>query len=1054
MAGEEIHTIYDHAEVRAAQMREGEVARQKGNGGRRELDVVEMFSFIQSMCIDPIKESEMIWIAEEALHVQLPPGWTEHVDDRGRPYFHNTNTNASSWHHPMDDVFKDLVEYYRQVQEEGGFWMVEDQLSEHEENIRRELSEWQELFDERNRKFYYNRQTEESRFDDPRHAVYHCLYARIKLVSKMRDKLPFFAAVPRPEDPSVERARRKLQRQQDQEKQVSIKMQSVWRMMKARKKAQDLRKRREMNLMPPSMQEGLILRRKLRGAGGQFQEDLLLEMPPARRRDLAVLKIQAFFRGTLARIHTRPMMRHRRRLHRKAKKIQLHWRQFLHFKWMKGERDRQCQTAAKTILQMAQSRIDRLFFQTVLDDHVRFLQYRLRCIIKVQAFFKGVAQRIIFKKRKAVVVAALVTLQSTFRMHEARRELELLYRQDQPCQFVFSPNGDEQSAGLMPWSWQLQMVPVSLTNILSKETHRVEDIFWKGGLGDASIVAAAVIQKWARGKVGRRRAWARDQELRQEAKRKAKEAAIMPFSATEIQRRWRGHSVRKRDFLNQKRQELIQKNIDDVRLILSHMAKVKEQDQLIYDLKMERATDASVVIQTYWRRHKAQQVAKRLFEETLWPIKGCFEFFATGTEAVRCQVRFHANPDFAFEHFFDEKAEEGTGYSMGELLESMEDEVEACLARYLAELALKEKERLERLGRGEDDLDTAEPSLDWFDSMFTLDEETELNGESINVVDGSAIDEAEQEMEVEMEMETDEEKPRRKRLHPEGPTVERISYAGMMVDGRYRKTNALNLEQLSETDKQSIMADLELDRHRRVEELMQKQRKHQARQLKRQRQEAQMMATSRQAFRRSRSCMGLDPRLMASSPPPPRPAVLDDMMDDPLFKRLATQERRRTMLMSSRDEATKTMRMGATARRGVGAGGGSLPSVSEGGEMSSRAGEKHMHMHMHKHHEEVLWKSGVSSPSGSPVLPSLTGAKGGFGATAMGPAFPKVSKLERAMSASEMTRPGGPGKGKVAAIRGIPLTQSNWAPGGFHLGMADSFADTVRQPSFRGQLGR
>jgi len=338
--------------------------------------------------------------------------------------------------------------------------------------------------------------------------------------------------------------------------------------------------------------------------------------------------------------------------------------------------------------------------------------------------------------------------------------------------------------------------------------------------------------------------------------------------------------------------------------------------------------------------------------------------------------------------------------------------------------------------------------------MFTLDEETELNGESTNVVDGSAIDEAEEEMEVEMEMETDEEKPRRKRLHPEGPKVERISYAGMMVDGRYHKTNVLNLEQLSETDKQSIMADLELDRHRRVEELMQKQRKHQARQLKRQRQEAQMMATSRQAFRRSRSCMELDPRLMASSPPPPRPAVLDDMMDDPLFKRLAMQERRRTMLMSSRDEAAKTMRMGATMRRGVGAGGGSLPSVSEGGEMSSRAGEKHMHMHMHKHHEEVVWKSGVSSPSGSPVLPSLTGAKGGFGATAMGPAFPKVSKLERTMSASEMTRPGGPGKGKVAAIRGIPLTQSNWAPGGFHPGMVDSFADTVRQPSFRGQLGR
>merc|ERR1719446_640086 len=102
----------------------------------------------------------------------------------------------------MDEMFRDVVQYHRTVVEKGGFWEIEAEIAEMEENIRKDLADWMELFDEHGEKFFYSRLTDESRFDDPRMAVYHSLYARIKMVAKMKERLPILARAPRPEEPS------------------------------------------------------------------------------------------------------------------------------------------------------------------------------------------------------------------------------------------------------------------------------------------------------------------------------------------------------------------------------------------------------------------------------------------------------------------------------------------------------------------------------------------------------------------------------------------------------------------------------------------------------------------------------------------------------------------------------------------------------------------------------------------------------------------------------------------------------------------------------------
>ena len=40
--------------------------------------------YVRALGIDPVKDAEMIWIAEEAYNAPLPPNWEEHFDADGR----------------------------------------------------------------------------------------------------------------------------------------------------------------------------------------------------------------------------------------------------------------------------------------------------------------------------------------------------------------------------------------------------------------------------------------------------------------------------------------------------------------------------------------------------------------------------------------------------------------------------------------------------------------------------------------------------------------------------------------------------------------------------------------------------------------------------------------------------------------------------------------------------------------------------------------------------------------------------------------------------------
>lgn len=75
---------------------------------------------------------------------------------------------------------------------------------------------------------------------------------------------------------------------------------------------------------------------------------------------------------------------------------------------------------------------------------------------------------------------------------------------------------------------------------------------------------------------------------------------------------------------------------------------------------------------------------------------------------------------------------------------------------------------------------------------------------------------------------------------PSAPLLqERKHYGGVFKNGRFERTRATTLDQLTEAQKQEILRDIEEQRRQKVEELMRRQKRHVARQRREQQMEAQ-----------------------------------------------------------------------------------------------------------------------------------------------------------------------------------------------------------------------
>lgn len=779
----------------------------------RHLDSVEMYSFVQSMGIDPVKESEMVWIAEEALDVQLPDGWAEHVDDRGRPYFFNEYTAESSWQHPMDDVFHDLVEYFRIVQEAGGFWLVEDRLAEEEERIRTDLADWQELFDEHGNKFYYNRQTEDSRVDDPRAATYHRLYTRIKLVQKMREHLPHLSDVPRPEDPEIERQRQLNRDEAERQTMVVIKMQASFRVLKARRKAKAMKERRGANVVPPQERHDLRLCLRTQGHGADIQEDLVFSLTTARREYMSAARLQAMIRGALARLRVKPMLAHHRIRETMAIRIQAWIRERLTKIENDNEKMRQ-QAHSKVVFQrVLHGREDRLLMEQLRADH---RQLRHEGALHFQRCWRGYLGRLVANEWRGKRRETVLKIQNVARCFLAREKWQKSAAVMGPARFIFEPTQDQRLARFMPFSWQLRMLPIGFNQVLPRPKRPV-DLFAGSGPKNWQTLAAIDIQRWRRGIMERRVFKSTIGKFREEDRiRKEWEAAKIPASVI-IQRHARGMVIRKREIIPEKRMQRAKKNAVAVELIYNYARKVTEQTFLAKAIEDWYRLDAVHRIQQRWRLYSARKRAKQLYEETMWPLRTYMEFSATGQDTVFLTVQFFPNGDFDSWRFQENR---GTGDEFPNLLLAMEEEIDSVAKRYLAEKKVGEESDEE-----ESDDETREPSTDLFTNPS--DSFGDMGGFSMeNFASTFAV--------VDEESESDFLSTERNSgtvstgafTEPlEVPSDWRMHYGGTFNNGRFIRSKATSVEQLSEQDRNAIIADLEEMKKRKGDEIRMKRQK-------------------------------------------------------------------------------------------------------------------------------------------------------------------------------------------------------------------------------------
>ncbi len=71
--------------------------------------------FARYLGIDPVFECGLLWIAEEAMLAPMPPGWSEHEDASGHPYFYNLATDESVRTHPLDGYYRSLHAHERRI---------------------------------------------------------------------------------------------------------------------------------------------------------------------------------------------------------------------------------------------------------------------------------------------------------------------------------------------------------------------------------------------------------------------------------------------------------------------------------------------------------------------------------------------------------------------------------------------------------------------------------------------------------------------------------------------------------------------------------------------------------------------------------------------------------------------------------------------------------------------------------------------------------------------------------------------------------------------------
>ncbi|XP_076833364.1 uncharacterized protein LOC143478286 [Brachyhypopomus gauderio] len=79
----------------------------------------DIHDFARQIGIDPEREPELLWLAREVAVAPLPPEWKPCQDVTGEVYYFNFSTGQSTWDHPCDEHYRQLVAQERERAHHG-----------------------------------------------------------------------------------------------------------------------------------------------------------------------------------------------------------------------------------------------------------------------------------------------------------------------------------------------------------------------------------------------------------------------------------------------------------------------------------------------------------------------------------------------------------------------------------------------------------------------------------------------------------------------------------------------------------------------------------------------------------------------------------------------------------------------------------------------------------------------------------------------------------------------------------------------------------------------
>jgi len=624
-------------------------------------NMLEVFEIVKNLDIDVAQEPEMLWIAEEAYNAQLPPGWEEQADEKGRAYFYNATTKESCWQSPSHGLFQDVVEYWRRIHTTGGFWKIEDELRDLEQKTQQDANEWVERPGENGESIYYNNRTEQRRVDDPRLCLFHELHARTCMMAKMKEHAPVLARVPRPEDETIKQEREKILQEKEQQRSFAsvLNVQCAARCFLAKRKVRRLRARDLVDKGSQPLKQRLQLRR-VEGTAPGVQREVRLTENPEHRRFKAAQRIQSHVRGIQCRREVCPVLAHHKFLHKQARVIQKRARPFIVAKREKREKEERLYNAACSIQSFVRGRKVRKFLPGMRAERARF-DFLTKNAIKAQSVWRvGLSRSKVQRQHSIHKDNKVSIIQRKMKVWLAQRQLNTCRAEYEPFQLKMVKDCNPQNLPTTtlahkPWRWQLLMQPIDTRGRMTDYPYQAVDLF-----SDNAIFrerrASIKIQASLRGKLAKLRLkrrvkltnWLADELVNGSLKL----VAARRNAVLRVQSFVRGQAERKRDVLGQRRHVRMLKVEPEIQQAQAYLRCYLAQKWLVHFSGEGSKETSAIVIQACWRGWLARAHIKCKREEALWPMKSWFEYKGMGADSVRMEVQFFANMRFdEFRHF-------------------------------------------------------------------------------------------------------------------------------------------------------------------------------------------------------------------------------------------------------------------------------------------------------------------------------------------------------------------------------------------------------------------